>query len=113
MRGLKLTLADNSGFDQVYLNESLLAALQVDLAGIEGGIPELENGGAPYRVQGTASCWQPANPQRILCPSYRIGPDWSGMTLGAYGSRGFGFPAHRPAELRALIGRAIEAYSAH
>ncbi len=78
---LKLSMADNSGLDQVYLDESLLAALQEDLAGIESGIPELENGSAPYRVQGTASCWRPAHPQRILCPSYRVGPDWSGMTL--------------------------------
>ncbi len=110
--GLKLSMTDNSGLDQVYLDESLLAALQEDLAGIESGIPELENGSAPYRVQGTASCWMPAHPQRILCPSYRVGPDWSGLTLAAYGSDGFEFPAHRPAELAALIERAIEALPA-
>lgn len=108
MRGLKLSLADNAGLDQVYLDESMLAALQEDLAGIEEGIPDLQDGSAPYRVQGTASCWMPTHPQRILCPSYRIGPDWSGMTLGAYGSGVFEFPAHRPAELAALIQRAIE-----
>ncbi len=73
MRALKLSLADHSGFDQVYLDESLLPALQEDLAGIESGIPELEQGSAPYRVQGTASGWRPAHPQRILCPSYRVG----------------------------------------
>ena len=108
MRGLKLSMTDNAGLDQVYLDESLLVTLQEDLAGIEGGIPELENSITPYRVQGTASCWMPARPQRILCPSYRVGPDWSGLMLSAYGSDGFEFPARRPAELAALIQRAIE-----
>ena len=112
MRGLRLSMTDNSRLEQVYLDESLLATLREDLAGIEGGIPELEKASAPYRVQGTASCWRPAHPQRILCPSYRIGPDWSGLTLGPYGSHGFEFPAHRPAELAALIERAIEALPA-
>lgn len=82
------------------------------LAGFEGGIPELENGSAPYRVQGTASCWMPAHPQRILCPSYRVGPDWSGMTLGAHGPDEFAFPAQRPAELAALVERALKALRA-
>lgn len=113
MRGLRLALADNSGLDQVFPDESLVASLQEDLAGIEGGIPELESGSAPYRVQGTAGCWRPTHPQRILCPSDRIGPDWSGMTLGAYDADGFEFPAHRPAELAALIERAIEALPAY
>ena len=112
MRGLKLSMTDNSALDHVYLDESLLASLQEDLAGIDGDIAELESGSAPYRIQGTASCWRPAHPQRILCPGYRIGPDWSGMTLGAYGSNGFAFPSRRPADLAVLIERAIEALPA-
>lgn len=113
MRGVRLSMENNSGIDHVYLDESQLASVQDDLADIEGGIAELKAAaGAPYRVQGTASCWMPAHPQRILCPSYRVGPDWSGMTLGAYGSNGFAFPSRRPAEFAALIDRAIEAFSA-
>lgn len=107
MCSVKLSLADNSRLDQLYLDESLLPALLEDLAGIESGIPELEQGSAPYRVEGTASCWMPAHPQRILCPGFRVGPDGSGLTLAAYGSDGFAFPAHRPAELATLIERAI------
>ena len=67
-------------------------------------MPELESGGdAPCRVLGTAACWQPERPMRILCPSYRIGPDWAGMMLGAFGSDGFEYPGPRPDELVALI----------
>lgn len=49
----------------------------------------------------------PARPLRLLCPSYRIGPDWAGLTLAVYGGRGFEYPEHRPAELATLIGQAI------
>ena len=114
MRGVRLSMKNSSGIDHVYVDESQLASVQADLADIKGGIAELTAGqGAPYRVQVTASCWMPAHPQRILCPSYRVGPDWSGITLGALGSSDFAFPSHRPAELAALIKRAIEAFSAH
>ena len=108
VRGLKFTLENNSALDHVFLDESQVGALQRDLAEIEAGIPELKSGGgAPYRVQGTASCWMPPRPIRILCPSYAVGPDWSGMTLGAYGGAGFAFPGHRPRELADLIDRAL------
>jgi len=113
MRGLRLLLAGNSGLDQVYLDESLPAAFQEDLAGIEGGIPELESSHAAYSVQGTVSGWQPTNPQRILRPRDRTGPDGTDVTVDACSSDGFEFRAHRPAELAALIGRAIEACPAH
>lgn len=49
----------------------------------------------------------PARPMRILCPSYRIGPDWAGLILAVYGGRGFEYPERRPAELATLIGQAI------
>jgi hypothetical protein len=48
---------------------------------------KLEAGGSPYRVQGTGACWMPALPMRILCPSYRIGPDWARLTLAVYAGR--------------------------
>jgi hypothetical protein len=107
MRGLRFVMESNTGSDQAYLDEALLAALLDDLAGIETGIPELESGDSPYRVQGTGACWMPARPMRILCPSYRIGPDWAGLTLAVYGGRGFEYPERRPVELAALIRQAI------
>lgn len=108
MRGVRLTLVSNAGQDHVYLEQAQLAAIKTDLEDIQGGIPELESGGdAPYRVQGTASCWMPARPVRILCPSYRVGPDWSGLGLGAYGGPGFAYPGHQPRELAALIELAL------
>lgn len=107
MRGLRFVMENNTGSDQAWLDETQLAALLDDLSGIETGIPELESGKSPYRVQGTGACWMPAQPMRILCPSYRIGPDWAGLTLAVYGGRGFEYPERRPAELVTLIRRAI------
>lgn len=108
MRGLRLTMEDNAGSDSAHLDESQSVALARGLAEVEGGKSfmrtELD---APYRVMGTASCWMPKRPVRILCPSYRIGPDWTGMLLAVYGGRGFDFPDRKPAELAALLERGV------
>ena len=114
LRGVKISLQDNGGIDHVWLDESQLSQTQGELAEIESGIADLERrDSAPWRAQGTASCWMPARPERILCPGYLVGPDGSRMTLGAYGADGFEFPARRPSELAALIERAIAAFPAH
>ena len=107
MTGLRFDLADKAGADQAYVDATQLAQLREDLAGIEGGIPELESGGAPVRVQGTGACWMPARPTRMLCPSYRVGPDGRGFHLAAYGGRTFSYPGKRPAALAALVERAM------
>ena len=107
MQGVRFAMENNTGTAQVYLDETQLSQLIEDLTGIDEGIPELESGGAPYRVQGTGACWMPARPMRILCPSYRIGPDWAGMTLATFGGRGFEYPGHRPSELRAIVQEAM------
>ena len=114
MRGVKLSLQDNGGSDHLWLDVSQLAAAQGELAEIESGIADLKRSdSAPWRAQGTGRCWMPAHPERILCPGFLVGPDGSRLTLGAYGSDSFEFPARRPAELAALFARAIEAFSAH
>ena len=86
MRGARFDLQNNMGLGHVYLDEGQLAAIKHELTWIEKGIPRLENGPrSQWRVQGTGACWMPRHPLRILCPSYRVGPDWSGFTLSAYG----------------------------
>lgn len=113
MRGLRLTMEDNAGSDSVHLDESQFAALKDDLASIERLQASMrEQSDAPYLVAGTESCWMPARPTRILCPSYRIGPDWSGLLLAAHGGRAFEFPDRRPVELSTLIDRARAALPA-
>jgi len=107
MTGLRFDLADNAGADRVYLDATQLAVLRDDLAGIEGGIPEVEASQAGASVQGTGACWMPAQPMRILCPSYRVGPEGSSFGLAAYGGRGFSYPGERPAAFAALVERAI------
>lgn len=112
-QGLRLRFENNAGQDEVYLDEVQVAAAIEDLRGIEGGIPELKSDtGAPWRVQGTASCWMPDRPLRILCPSYGVGPDGSGLWLAAYGASSFSFPGHRPAELVRLMEAALAALAA-
>ena len=108
MRGVRITLESNGGYEQIYLERGLIMSTMKDLAQIEEGIPILKSSNsAPYRVEGTASCWRPERPVRILCPSYRIGPDWSGMTLAVYGGETFSFPDHRPVELGNLLDQAL------
>ena len=114
VRGVRITLESNGGYEQIYLERELIMSAVRDLAEIEEGIPDLKaSTAAPYRVQGTASCWRPEHPIRILCASYRIGPDWSGMTLGVYGGDTFSFPEHRPVELGNLLDRALGVIALH
>jgi hypothetical protein len=109
-RGLRLRLESNAGQDHLYLDEAEVAAAIEDLAGIEDGITELKaQTSAPWRVQGTARCWMPARPLRVLCPSYAAGPDGSGLWLSAYGGTGFSFPGYLPAELARLLKKAASA----
>jgi len=105
--GVRFDLANNNTADKLYLDPVQLRSLQKELTEIEGSIARNEqDDSAPYRVQGTASCWMPARPVRIVCPSYRIGPDWAGLTLGAYGGTTFAFPGRRPGDLMKLLEKA-------
>lgn len=107
MQGIQLTLEDNTTFEHLYLDAGELVTAKSELAEIESGIEELKAGtGAPDRVQGTARCWKPERPMRILCPSYRFGPDGKGLGLAVWGGSGFSFPERKPSELVALIDQA-------
>lgn len=113
MRGLRLTLEEHAGSDSVHLDEPQFAALKDDLASVERLQASMrEESGAPYLVAGTTSCWMPARPTRILCPSSRIGPDWTGILLAAYGGRAFEFPDRSTVELATLIDQAQAALPA-
>lgn len=113
MRGVRLTMGNNAALEQVYLDAGELAAAKSELAEIEAGVAELESeAGAPYRVQGTARCWRPERPMRILCPSYHGSPDGMGLGLGVLGGSGFSFPGKRPSDLAALIDQAAAALAA-
>lgn len=114
MRGVRLTMEDNGGSDSVYVEESAFAALRRDLADVAAQRPSLKSNdlNAVWRVAGTAGCWMPRQPRRILCPSYRIGPEGGGLMLAAYGGATFVFPERQPAELTALIDRAAAALAA-
>jgi hypothetical protein len=106
-------LESNAGQDRLYLDEAQVATAIADLTEIESGVPGLETEtGAPWRVQGTGSCWRPARPLRILCPSYGVGPDGSGLRVSAYGGTGFSFPGHGPSELAMLLTKAAAALGA-
>lgn len=107
MTGLRFVMSSNKGTEQVYLDHAYLGQLREDLAGIEGGIPELEASKAGAGVQGTGACWMPQRPMRILCPSYRVGPEGSSFGLAAYGGLGFNYPGKRPAAFTALVEQAI------
>jgi hypothetical protein len=108
MKGVRFVMENNLGIDLVYLDEAQLTLLMQDLAVIDGGIAgQKAEVDAPIRVEGTGACWMPARPVRILCPSYRVGPDWAGLHLAAYGGQVYIYPEQRPAALEALVKQAI------
>jgi hypothetical protein len=113
-RGVRFDFATNNASDQVYLDEDQVRSMRNDLTGLEEGMPWLEEGdGAPSRAQGTAACWMPEKPIRILCPEYYVGPNGSGLTLGAYGGMVFAFPNRKPAELATLVDLALVQLEQH
>jgi len=114
MHGVRFDLENNAGVDTVFLDRDQLASVREDLVDIEENVFRLENErGAPYNVHGTASCWRPEPAIRILCPSYRIGPDWAGFTLSAFGGWTFAFPNVNPFELRIVIDQAMAIFESN
>jgi hypothetical protein len=119
MRGVRFDLVHNTGSDQVYLDEGQLRSLkrEVDLIErfnarvFETSSQNLSPGGTA--VHGTESCWMPDPFERILCPEYRVGPDWSGLSIGTFDGWPFSFPDRGPADLIGLLDRAIAELDEH
>jgi len=105
--GLRIDLQSNTATDSVYLDQAEIVLAKRELGELVDGTPSLlhpsDDGGAPWRTQGTGRCWDPEPEQRILCPSFNVGPDRVSLTLGALGGPYFSFPEHSPPELMALI----------
>ena len=110
MRGVRLDLFNNNATDQVYLEEARLEPVKKALDQIESEIEDFqkEREGAAYRYRGAAEFWHPDQRIHTLNAAYYIAPDSSGLSLSAYKAQGFRFPDHRPSELAAAIGRAMD-----
>jgi hypothetical protein len=110
MRGVRLDLFSNNATDQVYLEEARLEPVKKALDQIESEIEDFqkERDGAAYRYRGAAEFWHPDQRIHTLNAAYYIAPDSSGLSLSAYKAQGFRFPGHRPSELAAAIGRAMD-----
>lgn len=113
MLGVRFDLRHETVADRVYLDETQLSLLRTEVELIDStwrttqqqSRRALAPGGTI--AQGTASCWMPDPALRILCPSYRLGSDWSGLKVGAYGGPTFAFPDRQPRDLLELLDRAI------
>jgi hypothetical protein len=118
MHGVRFELRNSTGVDHVYLDESQLKLLRTEVELIDKTWPQTQRqsgraltpGGT--LMQGTTSCWMPHPALRILCPAYRAGPDWSGLTLRAYGGPPFAFPNRRASDLLELVDRALSELAA-
>lgn len=110
MRGIRLDLFNQHATDQVYLEEDRLEAVKKAVDKIESEIEgfQKERASAPYRYHGAAEFWRPYQSIHTLSAAYYIAPDSSGLSLSAYKGQEFRFPSHRPSELAAAIGRAMD-----
>jgi len=116
MKGVRFALKNNVGMDTIYLDPTQLDRLRRDLNGLEIGkeaLADLEKdesgGGAPYKVQGTESCWNPKSTARIMCPGAYTSPDGSGLSLHALFSPNFQFPNRSAKELMLLVETSLRA----
>ena len=111
MKGVRFVLHNNVGMDTIYLDPTQLDRLRQDLNGLEIGQATVEedSGDAPYKVQGTESCWNPKSTARILCPSTYTFPDGSGLSVHALFSRDFQFPNRSAKELMELVESSLRA----
>lgn len=109
MRGVRIDLENAAASDQLYLEESKLAAVKSALDEIASGIKEhrKDQDPTPYRYYGAAEFWRPNELVHTLNAAYYIAPDSSGLSLSARKKQEFKFPDHSPAELAEAIGRAI------
>jgi hypothetical protein len=110
MKGVRFALKNNVGMDTIYLDPPQLNRLRSDLNGLEIGKDALTDvekdepgGAAPYKVQGTESCWNPRSTARIMCPSVYTFPDGSGLSLHALFSPDFKFPNRSAKQLLLLV----------
>jgi hypothetical protein len=111
MKGVRFALKNNVGMDTVYLDPTQLGRLRRDLSGLEiaRAFPEEHGADTPYKVQGTASCWNPESKARIMCPSVYTFPDGSGLSLHALFSPDFRFPNRSAKELMVLVETSLRA----
>lgn len=111
MRGVRFVLQNNVGTDVIYLDLAQIDRLRRDLKGLETGRASFEEHGdaAPYRVQGTESCWLPESTARIMCPSVYTFPNGSGLSLHALFSPDFQFPNRSAKELMLLVETSLRA----
>jgi hypothetical protein len=111
VRGVRVDLFNSNTTDQVYLEEARLEPVKKALDQIDSEIVDFQkeaDEGTRYRYRGAAEFWHPDQRIHTLNAAYYIAPDSSGLALSAYKAQGFRFPGHRPSELAASIGRAIE-----
>ncbi|HJP91263.1 MAG TPA: hypothetical protein VJ875_04860 [Pyrinomonadaceae bacterium] len=110
MRGVRIDLFNKNARDQVYLEMARLGPVKKALDEIESEINafQKEQAEGTYRCRGAAEFWHPDQRIHTLNAAYCIAPDWSGLSLSAYKAQGFRFTGHRPSELAAAIGRAME-----
>jgi hypothetical protein len=116
MKGVRFALKNNVAMDSIYLDPAQLDRLRRDLNGLEIGkeaLADLEKdepgGGAPYKVQGTESCWNPKSTARIMCPGAYTTPDGAGISLGGLFSPVFEFPNRSAKQLLPLVEASLRA----
>ena len=109
MRGVRIDLENKAARDQIYLDETKLAAVKNAVDEIASGIQEYrsDQDRTPFRYYGAAEFWRPNENVHTLNVAYYIAPDSSGLSLSAKKTQQFRFPDHSPAELAEAIGRAM------
>ena len=121
MSGVRIDLATNASRTSVFLDHDQLRTLAREMQLMKDGLERQRAGDDPFSLArqvgqggvGTASCWMPENPERILCPSYRFDNGFESFHIQVLREdERFPFETTQMAELGTLFQHAYQTVSA-
>jgi hypothetical protein len=111
-RGIRIELSNKMAKDQVYIEDTELAAVNKALDKIASEIEQFQNEprSSPLMYLGSCELRQPYPTVHSLDAAYYIARDSSGLSLSAFKAQEFRFPGFSPSQLAAAIASAMDEF---